>query len=180
MHVAERLRQLAQHHPDAQIAELLNAEGFLTATGLIWTVERVWAVRRRHTIPTACPVAAAAPGPRGDGLVKSGEAARCLGVHPCMIAQWFQQGLLSGYQRKPGGWLWIRLAEEDLFRLDGSAPWQPEMTPLVGAEKRLGMTANQLYDTIRSGSLTAFRLNQEGAWRWYLLPANNNPISRDC
>ncbi len=63
-HIANRLRQLAQHHPDDQIAELLNAEGFPTATGLPWTLERVRAVRRKHKTPTACPIGTPLPGPR--------------------------------------------------------------------------------------------------------------------
>jgi len=170
VHVANRVRQLAQTHPDDQIAELLNADGFPTATGLPWILERVRAVRRKHHIPTACPMGAPVPGPRGDGLLKSGEVASRLGVHPCMISQWFQQGLLSGHQRKPGGWLWIRLSAEDLFRLDGSAPWQPEMIAWVDAPQILGMTTAGLRDTIRSGRLVAYRLHHEGAWRWYLLP----------
>lgn len=177
--VANRLRQLAQHHPDDQIAELLNAEGFPTATGLPWTIERVRAVRRKHQIPTACPIGTASPGPRGDGLVKSGEVARRLDIHPCMISHWFQQGLVTGHQRQPGGWLWIRFTDQDLFRLDGSAHWQPEMIPLVDAPQILGMTADLLRDTIRSGRLVAFRLHHEDAWRWYLLPSNLNPLSCD-
>jgi DNA invertase Pin-like site-specific DNA recombinase len=169
VHVVNRVRQLAQTHPDDQIAERLNAESFPTATGLPWTLERVRAVRRKHHIPTACPLGSTTPGPRGDGLVKSGEVARQLGVHPCMISQWFQQGLISGHQRKPGGWLWVRLNAEDRFRLDGSAGWRPEMISLVDAPQILGMTANELRDTIRSGRLVAYRLHHEGAWRWYLL-----------
>ena len=178
-HVADRLRQLAQHHPDDQIAELLNAAGFPTATGLPWTLARVRAVRRKHKIPTACPVGASTPGPRGDGLVKSGEAARRLGVNLSMISTWFRQGLIAGHQRIPGGWLWVRLTPEDLSRLDGSAAWQPEMIPWVDAPTILGMTDGQLRDTIRSGRLTAYRLRYQGAWRWYVLPAQTNPLDDD-
>jgi DNA invertase Pin-like site-specific DNA recombinase len=176
-HVANRLRQLAQQHPDDQIAELLNAEGFPTATGLPWTLDRVRAVRRKHQIPTACPIGTPVPGPRGDGLVKSGEVARRLGVNPSMISTWFRQGLLGGHQRAPGGWLWVRLTPEDLSRLDGSALWRPEMIPLANAPKILGMTDGELRDTIRSGRLAAYRLHQDGAWHWYLLLARTNPLA---
>ena len=179
VHVADHLRQLAPSHPDDQIAELLNAEGFPTATGLPWTLDRVRAVRRKHNIPTACPVGRATPGPRGDGLVKSGEIARRLSVNPSMISDWFRQGFVSGHQRIPGGWLWIRLTPEDLSRLDGSAAWQPEMISYVDALKILGMTASELRDTIRSGRLVAYRMHREGAWRWFLLPTQSNPIDDD-
>lgn len=108
--VAERVRALTQTRTDDQIAAQLNAEGCPTATGLPWTLKRVRAVRRKHRIPTACPLGTPSSGPRGDGLLKSGEVAKRLGVHPCMISQWFRDGLITGHQRKPGGWLWIRPA----------------------------------------------------------------------
>jgi len=28
-----------------------------------------------------------------------------------------------------------------------------------------------------AGELTAFRLHQQDAWRWFLLPTNPNPLS---
>jgi len=176
-HVANRLRQLAHHLSDDQIATQLNAEHFPTATGLPWTLDRVRSVRRKHKIPTACPLGTPAPGPRADGLVKSTEAAQRLNVHPSMISQWFRQGLLSGKQRKPGGWLWIRLSEEDLRRLDGSTPWQPEMIPLIGAPQILDLTPNQIYAMIVAGELSAFRIRSQDAWRWFLLPTSPIPIS---
>ncbi len=179
LHVASRLRELAQRLPDDQIAEVLNAEGFPTATGLSWTIDRVRAVRRKNKIPTACPLAAVISGPRGDGLVKSGEAAHRLKVYPGMIVSWFQQGFLSGHQRRPGGWLWVRLTEEDEHRLDGSACWQPAMIPLTDAPTTLGMTSEEIRDTIRAGHFLAYRLKNHGSWCWYLLPSSflSNPIS---
>jgi hypothetical protein len=177
IHVADRLRQLAQRLPDDQIAALLNAEGFPTATDLPWTLDRVRAVRRKHNIPTACPLAAARPGPRGDGLLKSAKVAQRLGVHPSMISQWFQQGLVSGYQRIPGGWLWMRLSDDDLRRLDGSTPWQPEMIPLMDAPQKLGLSPDQIHAMIMAGNFTAVRIRFQDAWRWFLLPSNPNPIA---
>jgi DNA invertase Pin-like site-specific DNA recombinase len=175
--VADRLRALAQHLSDDQIAERLNAEGFPTATGLSWTLDRVRAVRRRHRIPTACPLGTPKSDPRGDGLLKSTEVALRLTVHPCMISQWFRDGLISGLQRKPGGWLWVRLTGEDLHRLDGSAHWLPEMIPFVAAPRILGVSPAQLRAMLVAGHLTAFRLHQQDAWRWFLLPTNHNPLS---
>jgi DNA invertase Pin-like site-specific DNA recombinase len=176
--VADHLRQLSQHLTDDQIAEQLNAEGFPTATGLPWTLDRVRAVRRKHKIPTACPLGSPHSGPRGDGLVKSGEVARRLGVNPSMISTWFRQGLITGKQRKPGGWLWIRLTPQDLQRIDGSATWQPEMIPLVEAPRILGVSEPQLHDMIREERLTAYRLHHGRAWQWFLLPDPDNPLFR--
>ena len=175
--VANRLRQLAQRLPDDQISAHLNAQGFPTATGLPWTLDRVRAVRRKHNIPTACPLGAARPGPRGDGLLKSGEVARRLGVHPCMISHWFQQGLISGQQRIPGGWLWIRLNDEDLFRLDGSAPFRPEMIPMVEAPAILGKTPLEIRDMIHAGQFQPYRLRlTQASWSWFLLPKTQSSI----
>jgi DNA invertase Pin-like site-specific DNA recombinase len=177
VHVAERLRQLAQHLSDDQIADRLNAEAFPTATGLSWTLERVRAVRRKHRIPTACPLGTPHCGPRGDGLLKSSEVAQHLDVHPSMISQWFRDGLVAGHQRKPGGWLWIRFTDADRHRLDGSALWLPEMIPFFDAPHILGVTQEQLRAMIKTGRFTAFRLHQQDAWRWFLLPTVPNPLS---
>ena len=173
--VADRLHALALTLSDDQIAAQLNAEGFPTATGLPWTLERVRAVRRKRHIPTACPLGTSQDGPRGDGLIKAAEAARRLGVHPSMIAQWFRDGLMAGRQRKPGGWLWVRLTEEDLYRLDGSARWLPEMIPLLEVPQKLGVTLEQLRAMLWAGDLTAFRIQHQDAWRWFFLPTN--PLS---
>jgi DNA invertase Pin-like site-specific DNA recombinase len=169
--VANRLRDLAQRLSDDRIADRLNAEGFPTATGLPWTLARVRAVRRKHHIPTACPLGTPNLEPRGDGLVKSSVAARRLGVNLSMISDWFRQGLISGLQRKPRGWLWIRLDEHDLHRLDGSALWLPEMIPLLEAPEKLGVTPEQLRAMMVTGQITAFRLRHQDSWRWFLLPS---------
>lgn len=175
--VADRLRRLAQHFSDDQIAEQLNAEGFPTATGLPWTLERVRAVRRKHKIATACPLGTPRSGPRGDGLLKSSDVARRLGVHTCMISQWFRQGLIAGCQRKPGGWLWVRLTGDDLRRLDGSTPWQPEMILLSDAPQKIGATPEQIRAMILAGQFVPLRIHFQDAWRWFLLPSTPNPIS---
>jgi hypothetical protein len=178
-HVANRLRQLVSHLSDDQIATHLNAEGFPTATGLPWTLDRVRAVRRKHHIPTACPLGTPKPGPRGDGLIKSSELAKLLNVHPSMVSHWFRHGFISGRQRKPGGWLWIRLSDDDLRRLDGSTPWQPDMIPLIDAPHKLGLTTDQIRAMILAGEISAFRIRSQDAWRWFLLPATPNSISYD-
>ncbi len=168
--VANRVRQLCQSLSDDQIAERLNAEGFPTATGLSWTMDRVRAVRRKHKITTACPLSSPLSGPRGDGLFKSSEVAALLAVHPSMISHWFRQGFISGLQRKPGGFLWIRLSHEDLFRLNGSSHCRPEMIPFLDAPKKLGIPPEQIRAMIVKGDFSAYRIHYQDAWRWFLLP----------
>jgi DNA invertase Pin-like site-specific DNA recombinase len=113
--VLERIRELAQHHPDDQIASILNADGLRTAMNLAWNKSRVEGVRKRNRIPTACPYYTKAEGPRGDGLIKAQEAGRRLGVSLPLVAYWFQRGLLAGRQRRPRTAVWVRLTDEDLF-----------------------------------------------------------------
>lgn len=169
--VAERVRQLAACLPDHQVAEKLNAEGFPTATGLPWTLARVRAVRRKHQIPTGCPYTTPSAGPRGDGLVKVGEAAQVLGVNRTMITDWFHQGFIQGAQRGPRSALWVRLDAADLHRLDGSAALLPGMIPLEEAAGRLQLDKNGIRDTIAAGRLQAYRLKVDRRCRWFLLSA---------
>src|SRR5207244_3207855 len=56
--VLDRIRILAQHLPDEQVAVQLNAEGYTTRQGLPWTERRVQHLRGYHRIPTACPLLA--------------------------------------------------------------------------------------------------------------------------
>jgi hypothetical protein len=64
------------------------AEGFPTATGLLWTLARVRAVRRKHHILSRCAYAPGSGQPRGDGLLPAKAVAARLGVQPCMIFGW--------------------------------------------------------------------------------------------
>jgi len=170
----QRITELAQHYPDDRIAAILNAEGMRTALGHAWTLGRVRSVRGKFHIRTACPYVTAEAGPRGDGLVKATEAAQRLGVTFTVIADWFRRGLLVGHQRQPGTPLWIRLTEDDLRRLDGSAARTPDMLPLEQAPVALGMTVEQMRQDIQAGKLLAYRLrihpDWDKGWRWFVQP----------
>ena len=171
----ERVRQMAQHHPDDQIAAILNHEGVRNAVGQEWTLGRVRSVRYKNDIPTACPYIARQPGPRGDGLISTAEAAERLGVTPSMICDWFRRGLLVGHQRRVGTPLWVRLTEEDLRRLDGSASLGPDMVTLQEAPAVLGLTKEQMGQEIREGRLLTYRLRIKNRWRWHVqLPAEES------
>lgn len=164
----ERVRQMAQHHPDDQIAAILNREGVRNAVGQEWNLARVRSVRYKNDIPTACPYITREPGPRGDGLISAAEAAERLGTTPSMICDWYRRGLLVGHQRRVGTPLWVRLTGEDLLRLDGSASLEPGMVPLQEAPVALGMTNEQMSKEIREGRLLTYRLRLKNRWRWHV------------
>lgn len=171
--IANRLRQLAPHLPDDQIAELLNAEAYPTATGLPWTLARVRAVRRKHAIPSNCRYQATPNGlPRGDGLIPIKTAAAQLGVHRSMIADWFHAGLLPGHQHHPGASLWVRLDENNLPRLDGSAVLLPEMLPLETAPQILSLDLDQFRAMLKTEKLLPYRIRAGKQFKWFVLPYN--------
>ena len=96
----ELIRRLAEHHPDEQIASILNRQGRRTGKGLPFTRPRVQAARFRAGIPAAPP-----PDPASD-VVTIQQAADELGVTVFTIRRWLQQGLLPGEQSaptRPGG-----------------------------------------------------------------------------
>jgi DNA invertase Pin-like site-specific DNA recombinase len=178
----QRIQELAPHHPDDQIAVILNEEDLCTGKGMRWTANRVEKVRKRRGIPTGCPCHAKEPGPRGDGLLATREAARRLGVDAATITTWFRRRILHGHQRKPNSALWVRLGEEDQRRLDGSTPPDPDLVPIRQAAQRLGITAEQVWTEISSGRLVPYRLRVKKRWVWHVqLPAEQlNATDQPC
>jgi DNA invertase Pin-like site-specific DNA recombinase len=174
-----RIRELAPHHPDDQIAEMLNAEGLRTGKGLSWTTSRVEKVRKRQGIPTGCPCHIREPGPRGDGLINAAEAAKRLSVDASTVTIWFRQGVLDGHQRKPGSSVWVRLSGEDQRRLDGSTSPRLDLITVRQAAKRLGVTTEEVWELIRAGRLILYRLRAKKHWRWHVQLPTEPLCTRD-
>jgi len=166
--VVARIRELAQVHTDDQIAAILNADHVLTATGKIWNRSRVESARAKHNISTACPYYTKTKGPRGDGLIAAPEAAERLGVSSSTVSYWFRRGLIAGFQRKRGSDVWVRLAEEDIQRLDGSMPLQPDMVDIYEAARLLNTQVKQVLEEVRAQRLTPYRLFIKNYWHWYV------------
>jgi DNA invertase Pin-like site-specific DNA recombinase len=164
----ERVRELAQHHPDDRIAEILNAEGVTNASGQEWNLGRVRSVRYKNKIETACPYVKREPGPRGDGLISAKEAAEALGVSSFQIAEWFRFGWLVGHQRQVGSPVWIRVTEDDRRRWTGEEAFGSGMVPVGEAPAALGMSQEQLVAEVRAGRVLTYRLRIKNRWRWYV------------
>lgn len=172
-HVIERIRDMAQKYPDDLIADLLNQQNFPTATGLSWTRSRVYAVRRKHRLPSNCSIQSASP--RSEGLTKAKFAAQHFGVHPSMISDWFRKGLIDGCQARPRSPVWVHLSDEVLSRLGGKCSLTPDMIPLQQVVSASGLSDSALRDTIMSGRFVPYRNFHDNYWHWYLKPAANTP-----
>jgi DNA invertase Pin-like site-specific DNA recombinase len=112
--VVERVRALAAMHPDAQIAQLLNAEGATAGMGGSFTASKVQWIRSAYSIATGCPEqpSACPSGQRGDGRYSARAAAELLSVDVSTIAAWCASGRLESIRSAPHGPRWITLTPE--------------------------------------------------------------------
>jgi hypothetical protein len=160
-----RIRELAQTQPDDRIAEILNAQGFTTQHGLVWSYRRVMDTRRRHKIPTACPITPSDEFPRGDGLVSVRTAAQQFHTSQSTILNWARKGLVYSEHKAGVCPLWIRLLPEDVARLTlTSAP--PESLSIREACRRLHLTESQLWTAVRIGQYTGYRVRCRQHWEF--------------
>ena len=148
----ELIRQLAAHSSDQQIAAILNKQGRLTGTGLVFNQSRVKHVRQQHAIPAAPP-----PDP-DSGLVTIQQAAAELGVSGPTVYRWLKDGLLPGEQTTPQAPWRIRLTDETRARF---VPEVPEgYVPLDDAAKRLGYARQTVLHKVQRGELHAVQVTQ--------------------
>lgn len=171
--VLERIRLLARRHSDDRVAAILNAEGGRTRKTLPWTYGRVGDVRRRHGIPTACPIVPTGTGPRGDGLVPVATVATQLGVARSVVGSWCRCGFLAAEQKAALDPRWIRLTADDLARLDGTLAAQGHgRWRLREAQHALGLSEEDLYQRVREGKLVAYRARVGEHWEWRVSPSD--------
>ncbi|MFL5919095.1 MAG: recombinase family protein [Gaiellaceae bacterium] len=146
------IRRLAVHHPDEQIAAILNRQGRRTATGLPFTRARVQGARFRAGIPAAPP-----PDPASQ-LVTIQDAAAQLGVSTFTIRRWLRDGLLPGEQITPNAPWRIRLTEETRARFVPDVP--DGFVPLADAAKRLGVARQTVLHQVQRGERRAIEVTQ--------------------
>ena len=117
--VVERIRQLARHHTDDDIATILNQEGFTTGKKLSFTEKRVRWVRNTRHIPVGFSKRPDAypTGIRPDGRYSTRAAAELLNVSLTTIAQWCKSGRLEAIQSQPNSPRWIKLTPEIIAQL---------------------------------------------------------------
>jgi len=105
---------------DAQVANILNTEGYRTARlHRPFTGGTVWLLREKWTIPTVKINNGKAHNPAQweDGTYSVEGAAARLGVFPGTIHTWLKGGKLTGYQLAKGMPWKVYLTDEDITRL---------------------------------------------------------------
>jgi len=142
--------RLAVHHPDRQIAAILNKQGRRTGTGLPFTLTRVAQVRKTNQIP-------AAPPPDADAdRVTIEQTAGQLGVSTSTIRRWLREGLLPAEQTTPAAPWRIHLTDEIRQRF---VPQVPDgYLPLAEAAKRLGVARQTVLHKVQRGELHAVQV----------------------
>jgi DNA invertase Pin-like site-specific DNA recombinase len=117
--VIARIRALAPHHTDRQIATTLNHEGAPPGLGGSFTASKVAWLRYAYAIPAGCPEAPGVcpNGQRGDGRYSARAAADLLNVDVGTIADWCRTGRLEYVQQTPHSPRWITLPPEHIAAL---------------------------------------------------------------
>jgi excisionase family DNA binding protein len=146
----ELIGRLAAHHPDQQIAAILNKQGRLTGTGLPFNEARVKGIRQRAGIPAAPP-----PDPNGE-VVTIAQAAAQLGVSTATIRRWLADGLLPGEQTTPHAPWRIRLSEQVRRRFVPEVP--DGFVPLAEAASLLGVARQTVLHKVQRGELEAVQV----------------------
>src|SRR6266705_1036998 len=117
--IVARIRGLAPHHTDSEIAALLNQAGATPGLGGTFTAAKVAWIRYAYTILSGCPEAPGAcrAGQRGDGRYSAQAAAQLLHVDVSTIADWCCTGRLEYVQKTPHSPRWIPLPPASLAAL---------------------------------------------------------------
>ena len=115
----ERLYTLSQaHQSDADIAVILNAEGFRSTRGYALTSSNVWWLRQHWGLPSSKEVPTGSHPLRwADGAYSIAGAASAIGVTPGTVYQWVRQGSIQGQQIGKGMPWKLSLSEQDIVAL---------------------------------------------------------------
>jgi DNA invertase Pin-like site-specific DNA recombinase len=94
--VIELLRRLGPQRTDADLADELNATGYLTGSGRPFDVKAVRWLRHVHKVPTPAPFQA--------GELSVAEVAQRLGITANAVYYWVQHGQLAARRAPAGRW----------------------------------------------------------------------------
>ena len=107
--VVAKIRELARHLPDSDVADQLNRQGQTSAKGLPYTAKMIHWIRWRYQIP-------AAELKRPEELTVRQVAER-FGTSDEVVYYWIERGVIRSRRINPGMQHWITLSEQDEQRL---------------------------------------------------------------
>ena len=138
------------HHPDQQIAAILNKQGRRTGTGLPFTATRVQgdSSASGHPRRATSPTPTARPSRSNRPPTSSASTAT--------IYRWLRDGLLPGEQTTPDAPWRIRLTDEIRARFVPDVP--DGYLPLNEAAKRLGVARQTVLHKVQRGELHAVQV----------------------
>ena len=167
--IYHRISQLAEEHPDSEIATLLTAEGLRTAKGKEWTARHVMDFRHSNAIPSRFTNAARLRGADSPYLT-SAEAAEQLGIEQTTVQKWYKMGLLEGKHAGGQSQLWIAWTEDVRERLSGQAVPDPRLVSVRGLCWRQGKSPAEILRWAQAEGHTIYRLRRGTAMRFFILP----------
>ena len=107
--VVDKVRDLARHLPDGEIAEQLNRDGHTSAKGKPWTAKIIQWVRCRYRIPPA-------ELRRPEELTVQ-QVAQRFGVNDQVVYYWIGRDIVRSRRIHPGMPHWITLSDADEQKL---------------------------------------------------------------
>jgi hypothetical protein len=172
-HIYHRVCDLAGSHTDAEIAEILNDQGWKTVKNKPWTPRRVMDFRLSNAIPSGFTTNAELRIPDA-GYITSAEAAEQLSVSQSTIQRWYRMGILSGKKDSQQSPLWIRWNEEVSYNLNGGATPDPRMVSVRSLCRAQGKRWEEIIAWAQANGHTIYRLRRASALRLYILPRDSS------
>ena len=108
--IVDQIRELAKSLPDQGVAERLNQEGILSATGKRFTVSMIKWLRYKHTIPAAEL--------KRENELSVTEVAQIFGVNPSVVYYWIQRDVIRARRINHGSPCWIELDADKKHELN--------------------------------------------------------------
>lgn len=90
-----------------------------------------------------------------------------LNVSDSLVNIWSKQGVLISDQRTFGSYLWVRVTESDIKRLNGSVDCS-DLPTVADLMSQLQLTREQVWALVRSGKYLAYRSQLGRNWHWRL------------
>jgi DNA invertase Pin-like site-specific DNA recombinase len=170
--IYHRILDLAKEKTDSEIAVLLNQKDIKTVKNRPWSSRRVMDFRLSNGIPSGFTLAKDKRIP-DSGFITSTELSNRLGVKREAIQRWCKIGILES---KPRGakqeTLWIKINDEILSRLDGTAQVDSTAITLRRFITNTGKSQEHAITLAENKGYHLVRLRRGKRIQFYICPQN--------